>query len=100
MARPIDISEIHKGMVCDILEKHLPAYVKVWVFGSRADWTTRDSSDLDLALDGGSRLDHDMMSDLSIAFEESDIPYKVDVIDMNALSDSFKHIVQRQMVPF
>ena len=81
-------------MVLDILHKHLPADVKVWVFGSRADWTTKDSSDLDLALEGD--IDHDTILALEMAFEESSLPYTVDVVDLNHVTDSFRSIVEAQ----
>ncbi|MXX20937.1 MAG: restriction endonuclease subunit S [Cenarchaeum sp. SB0661_bin_35] len=94
MSSPVDISPNHMDMILDILRKYLPVGVKVWVFGSRADWTTRDSSDLDLALEGDSALDYGVMVALETAFEESVIPYKVDVIDLNQVTDSFRRIVE------
>ncbi len=87
-------------MILDILRKYLPVGVKVWVFGSRADWTTRDSSDLDLALEGDSALDYGVMVVLETAFEESDIPYKVDVIDLSQVTDGFRQIVDAQKIIF
>ena len=97
--RPVDISPNHLDAVLDILRKHLPAGVKVWVFGSRADWTTRDSSDLDLALDGDSVLDYDTIMALEMAFEESSLPYMVDVVDLNRVGCGFKRIVDAQKTP-
>ena len=99
MNRPVDISPNHLDMVLAILHKHLPAEVKVWVFGSRADWTTRDSSDLDLALEGDSTLDYDTIMKLEMAFEVSSLPYKVDVIDLDQVSDSFRRIIEAQKIP-
>ena len=98
MNSPVDISPNHLDMVLDILNKHLPADVKVWVFGSRVNWTTKDSSDLDLALEGNSALDHSTIVQLETAFEESVLPYKVDIIDLNQVSDSFRRIVKVQRV--
>ena len=95
---PVDIRPDHLEMVQDILRAHLPAGFKVWVFGSRANWTTKDSSDLDLAVEGDARLDHKAMVGLEIAFEESDLPYNVDVVDLNAVSPEFKRIVEGQRV--
>lgn len=97
--RPVDISPNHLDTVLDILHKHLPANVKVWVFGSRADWTTRDSSDLDLALQGDSALDYDTIMGLEVAFEQSSLPYKVDVVDLKQVSNRFRSIVEAQKVP-
>ena len=85
-------------MVLDVLHKHLPANAKVWVFGSRANWTTKDSSDLDLALEGNSALDYGTIVALEAAFEESILPYKVDIIDLNQVSDSFRRIVEAQKI--
>ena len=52
MASPVDIRPDHLEIMQGILREHLPMGVKVWVFGSRANWSTKDSSDLDLALQG------------------------------------------------
>ena len=98
MSGPVDISPNHLHMVLGILRKHLPADVRVWVFGSRADWTTKDSSDLDLALEGDSALDYGTIVALETAFEESKLPYMVDVIDLNQVSDSFRRITNAQKV--
>ena len=97
---PVDIRPDHLGIVQDILRAHLPAGFKTWVFGSRATWTTKDSSDLDLAVAGPTPLDYRIMGGLEIAFEESDLPYTVDVVDLNVVSPSFKEIVENQRMPF
>ena len=96
---PVDIRADHLEIVQDILCTHLPAGFEVWVFGSRANWTTKDSSDLDLAVEGAASLDHGVMVGLEIAFEESDLPYTVDVVDLNTVSLTFRQIVEGQKVP-
>lgn len=98
MNGPVDISPDHLKVVEEILHKNLPSGVVVWVFGSRASWATRDSSDLDLALKGG--IDHDTMLALEMAFEDSILPYTVDIIDLDQVSDSFRRIVDEQKVIF
>ena len=95
---PVDIRPDHLAIVQDILRTHLPAGFKVWVFGSRANWTTKDSSDLDLAVEGAAKLDHKAMVGLEVAFEESDLPYTVDVVDLKAVSSGFRQIVEDQRV--
>ena len=96
--RPVDIRPDHLEVVQDILRTHLPAGFTVWVFGSRANWTTKDSSDLDLAVEGAASLDHRAMAGLEVAFEESNLPFTVDVVDLNAVSHAFKQIVKEQRV--
>ena len=93
---PVDIRPDHLEIVQEILRAHLPAGFKVWVFGSRANWTTKDSSDLDLAVEGAVRLDHKSMIGLEVAFEESDLPYTVDMVDLKAVSSGFRQIVADQ----
>ena len=95
---PVDIRPDDLAIVQEILRAHLPVGFKVWVFGSRANWTTKDSSDLDLAVEGVASLDHGVMVGLEIAFEESNLPYTVDVVDLNAVSPGFKRIVEDQRV--
>ena len=100
LTSPVDIRPDHLEIVRDILRAYLPAGFKVWVFGSRANWTTKDSSDLDLAVEGPASLDHRAMVGLEAAFEDSTLPYTVDVVDLNAVSHAFKQIVKKQRVPF
>ena len=95
---PVDIRPDHLAIVQEILRVHLPAGFKVWVFGSRANWTTKDSSDLDLAVEGPAKLDHKAMVGLEVAFEGSDLPYTVDVVDLKAVSSNFRQIVEGQRV--
>ena len=95
---PVDIRPDHLAIVQEILRVHLPAGFKVWVFGSRANWTTKDSSDLDLAVEGAAKLDHKAMVGFEVAFEESDLPYTVDVVDLKAVSSGFRQIVEGQRV--
>ena len=53
LTSPVDIRPDHLEIVQCILREHLPVGVKVWVFGSRTNWMTKESSDLDLAIEGG-----------------------------------------------
>ena len=96
MTSPVDIRPDHLEIVQGILREHLPVGVKVWVFGSRASWTTKDSSDLDLALEGKDRLNAQLLGALKDAFEESSLPYTVDVVDLHRIGDSFRQIVESQ----
>ena len=88
----------HVRMVHDILRKHLPSNIRVWVFGSRACWITKRYSDLDLALEGDCKLDYDVLYKLEYAFDEFDLPYKVDVIDLNRVSNGFRQIVDSHKI--
>ena len=99
MTTAIDIRPDHLELVQAILRKHLPLDVRVWVFGSRATWTTKDSSDLDLALEGPGKIDRKVKGTLVDAFEYSDLPFTIDLVDMSQVSNSFRRILDIQKVP-
>lgn len=93
----LDIRPQDLTIVTNILNKHLPANTTVWVFGSRAKGTARPFSDLDLAID----IDHHplplkLLTTLLDEFEESDLPYKVDIVDLNTIDEEFKKIINAQ----
>jgi predicted nucleotidyltransferase len=62
----------------------------VWVFGSRAKKTRKPFSDLDLAIDAASPLAYSTLVNLKNDFEESDLPYKVDVVDWHLIDKGFQ----------
>jgi type I restriction enzyme S subunit len=99
MTAKIDISPEQLAIVQGILKAHLPKGTLAWAFGSRVTWTAKPFSDLDIALEGEAPLPSDVLIDLAEAFEASDLPWKVDLIDLNAVSPEFRAIVERQRVP-
>ncbi len=98
MNNSIDIRPSDLNIVQSILQRTLTKDAKVWVFGSRAKGTATRSSDLDLAIDSGRALDREESSALFHAFEESDLPYKVDVVDLYAVNKTFKIIIEQQRI--
>lgn len=96
----IDIRPKDLEIVQQILAQHLPSDAKIYVFGSRAKGTTKRSSDLDLAIDLGRRLQQKEEFALSFAFEDSNLPFKVDVVDLHAISASFKDAIEASLVVF
>ncbi len=96
---PADLAAEHRRIAIDILRAHLPPAIEVWVFGSRATGRARPYSDLDLAIDAGRPLTLDEAARLSEAFSDSDLPYRVDVVDWQAIDDGFRRIVAADRVP-
>jgi type I restriction enzyme S subunit len=88
----IDIAERHLKTIRRILGEHA-AGCEVRAFGSRVSGTAKDYSDLDLAIIGEEKLPRRVKMLLREAFEESDPPFRVDIVDYNAISDSFRSIV-------
>jgi predicted nucleotidyltransferase len=94
----IALPEDHLRLVLDVLRSHLPQSAKAWVFGSRATGRARHYSDLDLAIDAGRRLTLDETARLAEAFSDSDLPYKVDVVDWNDIEDRWRQTIVAQRV--
>ena len=88
----IDLNSKHLETIQRILAKHVPK-CEVRAFGSRVKWTAKDYSDLDLAVVGSEPLSRRQLRQLKEAFEESDVPIRVDVVDWQSLSDWFKKMI-------
>ncbi len=80
-------------MVLDILHANLPLNAKAWVFGSRATGRASRYSDLDLAIDAGRRLTLDKTARLAEAFSDSDLPYRVDLVDWHDIGDRWRQTI-------
>lgn len=82
MIKPLGISENQltkiQGILNSILKNKLTW--KVSVFGSRAKGNYKKYSDLDLWLETTPEITPTELSTLSEAFEESDLPIKVDLV--------------------
>jgi predicted nucleotidyltransferase len=92
------LTEEHRKIVRDILSAHLPEGVSVRAFGSRVEGRHRPLSDLDLALKGPRPLSFAELADLAEAFSESDLPFKVDLVDLKAAEAAFCERVERDGV--
>ncbi len=83
----------HRQLVLNILRANLPPSTKIWVFGSRATGRARRYSDLDLAIDAGRPLTLDEIAGLSEAFSDSDLPYKVDLVDWHNIDVRWRQTI-------
>ncbi|MCX6256609.1 MAG: nucleotidyltransferase domain-containing protein [Bacteroidia bacterium] len=91
-ANPKDIKTI-----LSILENHLPG-IAIWAFGSRVKFTSTPRSDLDLVAFIEPETKY-LMSDIKEAFDESDLPFRVDIHDWNLIPENFrKNIIENYIV--
>ena len=91
----IDVDPKHLDTVTRILAGQVPE-CEVRAFGSRVTWTAKDYSDLDLAVVGERALDLDVLRLLKEAFEESNLPFRVDVLDWHAISAGFRKVIEQK----
>ncbi|HBR70220.1 TPA: nucleotidyltransferase domain-containing protein [Candidatus Dependentiae bacterium] len=81
----------------DILRTILKDYDQVYVFGSRAKGTQRPFSDLDICLKSDiSDYEYELLKE---KFEESDLPFTVDIIQYNKIDNSFKKRIDQELIP-
>lgn len=93
----IAMTDAEWRIVHDILQKYLPKYT-VWAFGSRVRHTQKPYSDLDIVVVNDQPLAWSTMAELSEAFTESDLPWKVDIIDWTSISEAFRsHIKSHKL---
>ena len=93
----IDIRPEQWALVADILREYVPHY-DVWAFGSRAKRTSKPFSDLDLAVMTTEPLALGLHAALVEQFSESDLPWKVDVVDWASTSEVFREMIKRDKV--
>ncbi|NNN21892.1 MAG: nucleotidyltransferase domain-containing protein [Acidimicrobiales bacterium] len=84
----IALSEAEREMVETIVKLYATdQHYTVYVFGSRATGKSRKYSDIDLALIGEHSVSPKVSSELAEAFDESSIPYTVDIVDGTKASE-------------
>jgi predicted nucleotidyltransferase len=71
--------------------------VGVWAFGSRASGRPRSNSGLDLLFDPPLLLA--VQAKLAEAFEESALPFTVDLVNRAELADEYRASVDRAKIP-
>jgi len=81
--------------VKQILTEHFPE-CEVRAFGSRVTQTAKNYSDLDLTIVGQNALDSERFRHLKEAFEESNLPFRVDVLDWHRISESFHTVIEKK----
>ena len=69
-----------------------PNKYQVFIFGSQATGKAKKFSDYDIGIIGEKPIAWKTLSLAEEAFEESDLPFKVDLVDFSLVSDKFRKI--------
>lgn len=93
----LDISSEHLAIVQQILRQLLPS-CEVWAFGSRVKGAAKPFSDLDLVVMSQQPMSLTLVASLHEAFSQSDLPWKVDIVDWSTTSADFKAVIDQQKV--
>jgi predicted nucleotidyltransferase len=94
----LDLSSAHLDIVREILRRHLPK-LEVRAFGSRATGRAKPFSDLDLFVVSAEPLQPWLAALVAESFSESDLPFKVDVVDGSLAAPSFREHVLLHSIP-
>ena len=95
-APAIDIDTREQTTIQRLLRRHLPG-VDVWAYGSRVRWNARSQSDLDLVAFAPPE-QRDAVFKLKEAFEESSLPFSVDLLIWEDLPEPFHRNIEAEYV--
>lgn len=88
------LEEQNLKLLQKILLKNVPQY-EILLFGSRMHGKNlKPFSDIDIAIITDKKIDNFVYNDLKESLRESDLPYRVDVVLWNEISDDFRNIIK------
>ena len=93
----IDVAPEPLAIVMAILDRYVPDR-EIRAIGSRVTGSAKCFSDLDLVIGGPSSLDLATLARMREDFEESSLPFVVDVVEWATASDSFRRLIDAQAV--
>jgi predicted nucleotidyltransferase len=93
----LDIEPRHWAIVAEILARHAPG-LSVWAFGSRTRGKAKPHSDLDLVVMTTVPMPLPQAAALAEAFSESDLPWRVDVVDWASTQEAFRQLITQHKV--
>lgn len=91
--RGIALTSQEKAIIYAILKK----YPKTVIFGSRVKGTSKKFSDLDVVIkDDLKGYEYELLNE---AFHNSNLPFKVDLVNYSRADDHFKKIIDKEAIP-
>jgi predicted nucleotidyltransferase len=87
----LDLGDRERSMVLEILDRSAPD-TAVWAYGSRVTGGAQRYSDLDLAILDDAPVSRSVRADPAEAFSESDLPWRVDILDWARATPEFRAI--------
>jgi len=96
VTQTLDITTAQRKVILTLLKRFLPN-TTVWVYGSRVKWTARPQSDLDMAVFTTPK-QKPQFENLKEAFEESDLPFRVDLFVWDDVPEQFHKNIEAEHV--
>ncbi len=92
-----NLDEKIKQKIVSVISVLIPE-AKIYLFGSRARGTNSERADIDIALDAGKPLLPRDVDEVKSMFKESNIMYKIDVVDFHQISKLMRNEILRERV--
>ena len=92
----IDLEKKYIDFIKRTIESNLTEY-KLYIFGSRVKGRAKEYSDIDIAIDS-KNLTPAVKSKLEFIFEDSTIPYEIDIVDLNNITETFRNMIQKDLI--
>ncbi len=92
----IDLESKYLKFIKKTVAGYLKEY-KLYMFGSRVKGKAKKYSDIDIAIDSP-EFNTKIKSRLEFIFEDSTMPYEVDIVDLNSITDTFKNLIKDDLV--
>ncbi|MEY4587945.1 MAG: hypothetical protein RL497_21 [Pseudomonadota bacterium] len=90
MPNTLHLPEQYRTQVCTLLQQYIP-HARVLAYGSRVKGDCYEASDLDLVAHlSGQEKNTYVLGDLKDAFTESNLPILVQILDWDAIPESFR----------
>ena len=89
----VTLEEKHLKILKSILKKY--SY-RFYIYGSRAKGKSRKYSDLDLCY--REKIPTKIILDIREELEESDIPFRVDLVYWNDMPESFQKLIKKDLI--
>lgn len=72
---------------------------KAFVFGSWSNGTARKFSDIDIGIESTQEIDLGTIGKIHEDFDNSSLPYVVEIVDFSTVSEKFKNIAKKTQIP-
>ena len=92
----IDLDKKYIDIIKKTINSELSNY-KLYIFGSRVKGNAKKYSDIDLAIESNELTDK-IKSRLDFLFENSTIPYEIDIINLNTITENFRNCIINDLV--
>ena len=94
------LEQRHIDFILQILHNNIPQKdAKFYIFGSRTKGNYKEYSDIDIAVQlQEGKLSADTLGKILLEFNDSTLPYEVDVVDLNAIDEKFRSIIENSLV--